>query len=145
MDHPDRKPLRPLRLSRSAIDRGGEPRRVLPVSDGIPKRALAPDWISPTEDNGLSAPRAELHIALTCDGPDAERILKNGVRVIKPPLWHGGKIYTHIIRTDKLKKSLSMDIQILQAVADLGWLDAVDLEIGPPEAMTDGYPSGVAQ
>ena len=29
-----------------------------------------------------------------------------------------------------------------QAVADLGWADARDLDIGPPDGLDDGYPSG---
>lgn len=113
------------------------------VPAGIPARAVAPDWTSPTEDNGVSAPRAELHIALLVPDRATADLLRNRVRVVRPPLWHGGKIYLHIIPEDQRRRYADMDFKILQAIVDLGWLDASDLDIGPPDQTTIGYPTGV--
>lgn len=104
---------------------------------------MAPDWRSPTEDNGTAAPRAELHIALLAPNREAMTYLRNNIRVVKPPLWHGGRIYLHVVPLDK--KTHSVDIKVAQAVVDLGWLDAKDLEIGPPEEITLGYPTGLTE
>lgn len=133
-----RPPLRPLRLIRTSSDRGRD--SDLPhVPQPVPARALAPNWRSPTEDNGLSAPRADLHIALIAPDADTAKQLRK-VRVVKPPLWQGGKIFLHVITE---RKGWGMDdYKIMQAVADLGWADARDLQIGPPDAVTNGYPSG---
>lgn len=104
---------------------------------------MAPDWRSPTEDNGAAAPRADLHIALLAPDKEALKYLRNNIRVVKPPLWHGGRIYLHVIPLDK--KTHNVDMKVALAAADLGMVDARDLEIGPPEDLTLGYPSGLTE
>lgn len=99
---------------------------------------MAPDWRSPTLDNGTTAPRGKLHIALVADTPEARTLLEQHVRVIKPPYWDGD-IHLHVITNPGMTDD---DVYILQAMVDLGWADSRDVQIGPPASLTDGYPSG---
>lgn len=99
---------------------------------------MAPDWRSPTEDNGAATPRDTLHIALLATSSDEVRALSK-VRVITPPLWKGGKIALHVILSKDLKEA---DILIRQTLVDLGLADSRDLAIGPPDQLTLGYPTG---
>ena len=99
---------------------------------------MAPDWRSPTEHNGTAVPRAELHIALIADSDKARRLLDRQVRVIKPPYWDG-EIHLHVITNPGITDD---DVFIAQAMVDLGWADSRDVKIGPPDSLTDGYPSG---
>lgn len=138
-----RKPaLRPMRISLPR-DRGGDDGPVPAVPERVPERLMAPDWRSPTEDNGAAAPRADLHIALLAPNREAERFLRGYIRVVKPPLWHGGKILLHVIPINEKKNDV--DIKVALAMVDLGLLDAKDLQIGPPDELTIGYPTGLTE
>lgn len=103
---------------------------------------MAPDWVSPTEGNGTDLPRAVLHIALLAPNKEAERFLRGYVRVVKPPLWDG-KVMIHVIPINEKKNDV--DIKLAQAMIDLGLLDSKDLQIGPPDDFTIGYPSGLKE
>ena len=135
------QPLRPLRITR--------PRNPGQISDAlselpepVPTNPVAPDRHGPTEDNGLTAPRAELHIALIAPNRETAELIRGHIRIVKPPLWHGGKIYLHVITEDRRSKTIGIDARVLQAVVDLGFADARDVEIAEPDEFTIGYPSG---
>lgn len=102
---------------------------------------MAPDWVSPTEGNGSDAPRADLHIALIAPNNETAKLLRD-VRIVKPPLWKGGKIWLHILTP---KKGLGIDLSVAQAMVDLGLIDARDIDIAAPDAITEGYPSGLKE
>ena len=106
-------------------------------------RAVAPDWQSPTLDNGLAAPPGDLHVAIVVPDAATAALLRGNVRVVKPPLWKDGHIYLHVIVSDDRHGAAGIDIRLAQAMADLGLLDAADLGIGPPDGITQGYPSGL--
>lgn len=130
--------LQPMQVNRAS--HYGEPDLdLLPVPQRIPVGPVAPDWRAPTEDNGLSAPRDTLHIALVVQDLDLLQLLRRNVYVIKPPLWKGGKVELHIIPGSELTKD---EITVRIAMADLGLVDSRDLEIGPPDKISSGYPSG---
>lgn len=130
--------MRPLRLPGAGHSSPG-PDRVPQLPERSTKRPVAPDGSNPTLDNGATVPRTDLHIALLAADKDTAELLRNRVRVVKPPYWNG-RVHLHIIREDLRKKYATADVQVLQAVVDLGWGNARDLEIGSPEEMTDGYP-----
>jgi hypothetical protein len=137
MATPQRRSLPPLRV-REPRDPFSATDPVSPVSNRVPQRSLAPDWISPTEGNGAGLPRTDLHIALVTTSEDEYDYYSSKLRVAKPPLWPG-KVHLHIIMG---KDTQSDDLMIQQALVDLGWADSRDLEIGPPASVTEGYPSG---
>lgn len=98
---------------------------------------MAPNWVSPTENNGAGVPHADLHVALLARTPE-QALLAHDLRIITPPLW-GGRVLLHIIVSHDMTVD---DLTIKQAMADLGWADSRDLDIGPPASITEGYPSG---
>ena len=104
----------------------------------VPERAMAPDWVSPTEGNGSDAPRAELHIALIAPNAEVAKQLRT-VRVVKPPLWKGGKILLHVLTPNRL----GIDLSVAQALVDLGLVDSKDVTIEAPDGIELGYPSGL--
>lgn len=114
------------------------------VPEPVSQRSLAPDWVSPTQDNGVAVPPADLHIALLAPDRDTAELLRGRVRVLKPPYWEGGKVYLHVVLQDQRKSPTykDWDMTILLALADMGVMDTRDLEIGPPADLTLGYPSG---
>ena len=134
-----KRPLRPMRIDRPRSG-GRDDGDLRPVPDPVPERAMAPEWVSPTEGNGSDAPRADLHIALVAPNKEIAGQL-NTVRVIKPPLWKGGKVYLHVLIADKAM----VDLKVAQAMVDNGLLDSRDLQIGPPDGLTAGYPSGLKE
>lgn len=94
---------------------------------------MAPDWISPTEDNGVSLPRDDMHIALVAPDPETAEIWRRQARLIRPPLWKG-RVHLHIVTIDTTK-SHDLDPLVLQAMVDLGFADSADIGlIGYPEA-----------
>lgn len=106
----------------------------------VSRRAVAPDWASPTEGNGAGCPPGDLHVALIAPDRAAAAQLRR-VRVIKPPLWRDGRVFLHVIVDTDRTRHRDVDLRVLQAVVDLGWADAADLDIGPPADLTLGYPS----
>lgn len=130
--------LRPMRIARPRTPGVGDG-DLRPVPDRVPERAMAPDWVSPTEGNGTDAPRADLHVALVAPNAEVAKQLRD-IRVIRPPLWHGGRILLHVLTA---KKGLGVDLTVAQAMVDLGLLDSKDLDIGPPDEITEGYPTAL--
>lgn len=131
-----------MRLNRPS-DSSPTDRSLSPVPGPAPARPVAPDWKSPTEGNGSTTPRADLHIALVAPNPKTAHFLRDRIRIVRPPLWHGGKVYLHIIPEDQRSED-DIDILLAQTLADLGLADAADMHIGPPDGVTLGYPSGDA-
>jgi hypothetical protein len=103
------------------------------LSIRVPERAMAPDWNSPTEDNGLTTPRGELHVALLAPDADTATQWRKRARVVTPPLWKGGKVSLHVVVHDASKDP---DASVLLAMVDLGLIDSAD-------AGLIGYPSGL--
>lgn len=102
---------------------------------------MAPNRPNPTQDNGSTLPRTDLHIALILPDRATAQQLKNKIRVVKPPLWPG-KVYLHFIPEDQRYRYRSLDTRTLIALVDTGLVDAKDVDIGPPAHITLGYPSG---
>ena len=96
------------------------------------KRPVAPDWNGPTENNGATEPRGELHIALLAPDDATAAAWRTQARVITPALWKGGKVALHVITFDQN----AGDPALLMALVDLGLLDSKD-------AGFVGYPSGL--
>ena len=123
--------VRPLRVPRPRP--GGGPGRDLPAVPGrVPEHVLAPDWSGPTEDNGATTPRGELHVALVAPDAATAAAWRRTARVITPPLWKGGRVNLHVIH---IAEPLG-DPALLMAMVDLGLIDAKD-------AGFVGYPSGL--
>lgn len=137
MDNNQRPALRPLRIEPTG-HRGGGPARVPSVPERVSRGPLAPNWSSPTENNGIAVPRAELHIALVVPSLTAAQQLGD-IRVLNPPYWNGNVNLHVIVRPTGMTDT---ELLIRQAVADLGWADAKDLQIGDAATITLGYPSG---
>lgn len=108
----------------------------LPI--GSPERPVASDRSSSTLDNGLATPRAELHIALLAADRETADLLRERVRVVKPPYWDG-KVHLHIIREDLRGAKANVDFAVVQAVIDLGWGKSTDFNVGPPDDTSEGY------
>lgn len=136
-----RAPLRPLRISRGGSV-GTRSDSVPGVPEPVPAGGIPPDWRGPTEGNGDGLPPADLHIALLAPDRDTAEKLRGRVRIIRPPLWKGGRIFLHVIPETQRKKYREVDMNILLAMVDLGMIDSADAEIAPPDDLTIGYPSG---
>lgn len=132
--------MRPLRVT-VASDIGIETIDLPPVLDRSAQRSLAPDWVSPTEGNGAGLPRADLHIALVVRSAEELTGLANRIKVVQPPLFNG-KVHLHFVINHDANTD---DVMVRQAMVDLGWADARDLDIGPPASITEGYPSGTTK
>ena len=131
---PEHRAMQPLRFKRTG-DQGQPHRLVSHVPEPVPPRSVAPDWNSPTEDNGVTAPRADMHIALVAPDPATAEIWRRQARLIRPPLWKG-KVFLHVVTIDK-DKSKGVDPLVLQAMVDLGFADSTDIGlIGYPEGHT---------
>lgn len=130
-----RHTLPPMRVPRTG-NRSQQASDLPQLSERVPIRELAPNRRNPTEGNGTSTPREQLHIILLARNHNTANLLKNHVRVIKPPLWRGGEVLTHIVESENLS---SDDILIRQAMVDLGWADSKDLDISgyPPSETTE--------
>jgi hypothetical protein len=135
-----RTTLRPMRITgRGSVGRGYDD---LPgVPQPVPASGMASDWIGPTEGNGTGLAPADLHIAILAPDRKTADSLKGRVRIIRPPLWQGGRIFLHVIPEDQRKRLKGVDMTILLAMVDLGMIDSADAEIGPPDDLTVGYPS----
>lgn len=94
---------------------------------------MAPDWSSPTEDNGVGVPRGVLSIALVAPDHDTAVLWRRLARVVKPPLWKGGTVNLYIVTQNP---AMPIDAQVAQAMVDLGLVDSVDVGL-------IGYPSGL--
>lgn len=137
----DRPALRPLRLP-GAVSSGRRPRALPPVPQLAPEHELAPDWRGETEDNGVLAPRADLHIALVAPDLATAREWKKNAFLVTPPLWKDGRVHIHVILDNRKTKYGELPMKLLQAMADLGLMDAKDLEISKADMLFDlGYPS----
>jgi hypothetical protein len=134
-----RAPLRPLRLTGHRSD--GRPNIDLPRLPKQAPRVVAPNRPGPTEGNGLDSPRADLHIALIVPDRKTADLLRNKVRIVRPPLWKG-KLFLHLIPQDQRHKYRDIDMTTLLALIDTGLIDAKTAEIAAPDEITIGYPSG---
>jgi hypothetical protein len=137
MDSNGRPAVRIVRR-REPRDNGATVHSVLRVPERGPRRTVAPDWVSPTEDNGLAIPRDTLHVIVLAHNEAARALLANNLRVVTPPLWKGGEVQLHIVTSHNLNTD---DIRIRQTLVDLGLVDSYDVDIAVPTT-TDGYPSG---
>lgn len=142
MANQNKPAMRPLRLP-GARSSGRQPGPLPPVPGLLPAHPVAPDWRSQTEDNGLLAPRADLHVALVAPDMATYKLLRKNVYVVTPPLWKDGRVRLHVILRPKVDKGL-IPMAVLQAMADLGFVDAKDLEISLAD-MDLGYPSSEPQ
>lgn len=128
-----RRPLPPVRVPRTGSrnrDRSALPQ----LSERVPIRELAPNRVNPTEGNGTTTPRDRLHIILLARSEDTAKLLKDNVRVVRPPLWKGGEVLLHVVQSRDLTTD---NAQIQQTIVDLGWADAKDLDIiGYPPSET---------
>lgn len=132
--------LQPLRINRPS-NSGGRPSRSVPdMPPAVPARAVAPHWGSPTEGNGSDLPRAALHIALLAPDAETANSLQRRLRIVKPPLWKGGKVHLHIIVQPP--DGFPVDPYIGQALVDLGLIDSADVGLTEPDSVTIGYPAG---
>lgn len=103
------------------------------MPDPVPERPLAPDWRSATEGNGADQPRDTMHVALVAPDTATAEVWRRQARLIKPPLWKGGKVMLHVVVIDTTK-SKDLDPLVLQAMVDLGFADSTDLGLlGYPE------------
>lgn len=127
-----------LRLNRAGSNRSAD-HPVPVVLERVPERSVAPDWNSPTIDNGVAEPRGILHIALVIPDAQAFNTLAKRVYVVKPPLWKG-EVRLHAI-PEPGKNDADITLYIKLALIDLGLIDSKDVQIDRA-SIELGYPSG---
>lgn len=101
---------------------------------------MAPEWRSPTEDNGLGVPRADLHVALVVPDRATYDLIRAKAFLVRPVGWEG-HVYLHTILESRKTKYSDVPMKLLTLMSDLGLMDSKDLEISPLD-MDLGYPSG---
>jgi hypothetical protein len=101
---------------------------------------MAPEWRSPTEDNGLGLAYENLHIALVVPDRATYDLIRAKAFLVKPHGWEG-HVYLHTILDNRRSKYSEIPMKLLTLMSDLGLMDAKDLEISALD-MDLGYPSG---
>lgn len=129
--------MRPMRIDRP-IRVQPEPDDVLPVPED--PGTVAPDWRSPTEDNGAGLARDQLHLALVVPDRATYDLIRGRAYLVTPKTW-GGKVFLHTILETRKNKYSEMPTKLLTAMSDLGLMDSRDLGISEVD-MDLGYPTG---